>query len=301
MLDLDRVQSFLRFAEVGNVTAAAQELHLSQPALSRQLQTLQHDLGVDLVRRAGRNLELTAAGRRLVPRFRALVDLAEAVRVEAVAAESEADRDLTLVAPTQSIEGFLARAVQMYLARYRGAAVKIIEASSSQVQDLLEQGAGHLAIAALPIGPQFHSEVLATGTVHVAVEPDHDVAGRPWADIADLHDEPVQVMLEGTLTRSIFDSACELNHIRPRIVHESSSPHALAALAAAGQGPAVMPFTAGAQRPDLEYVPLRSTGRPLTTELAAVWSPNLNPTEPMSHLIADAKRAMSLAPFLEVA
>lgn len=67
-MELNILQNFLVIAQTGNISKAAQILHLSQPALSRQLQALESELGVTLVKRSSRQLNLTAAGSYLVQR-----------------------------------------------------------------------------------------------------------------------------------------------------------------------------------------------------------------------------------------
>ena len=64
-MDTHRLKYFLRIAEEGSITRAAALTGIAQPALSRQLQLLEEDLGVTLFRRTRRGVELTEAGERL--------------------------------------------------------------------------------------------------------------------------------------------------------------------------------------------------------------------------------------------
>src|SRR5262245_53825158 len=73
-MNLDRLEVFLRIVETGSMSAASRSLHLTQPALSHSLRLLEGELGTPLFERRGRGLILTAAGRALEPRARALVD-----------------------------------------------------------------------------------------------------------------------------------------------------------------------------------------------------------------------------------
>lgn len=61
----DQLLTFATVAELGSISRAAEELHLSQPAVSGQLRLLQHDFGQPLYRRAGRGIRLTATGEQL--------------------------------------------------------------------------------------------------------------------------------------------------------------------------------------------------------------------------------------------
>lgn len=76
MFDLRALRYFLAVAQQGNITRAAEQLHLTQPTLSRQLQDLEEQLGVALFRRGKRHTELTAAGWQLKDRAYEILEMA---------------------------------------------------------------------------------------------------------------------------------------------------------------------------------------------------------------------------------
>src|SRR5919199_6801675 len=83
-MTLQQLAYFLAAADAGSFSAAAEELHMAQPSLSEQIRRLEAELGVELFARAGRRLELTEAGRRLLPQaertLAAAREAAESVR-----------------------------------------------------------------------------------------------------------------------------------------------------------------------------------------------------------------------------
>ena len=81
-MDLKQLKYFLNIAEEGQITAAAKKLHMAQPPLSYQLNLLEKELGVTLVRRGPRNIELTDAGRLLYKRAEQLLDMASSTKHE---------------------------------------------------------------------------------------------------------------------------------------------------------------------------------------------------------------------------
>jgi LysR family transcriptional regulator, nitrogen assimilation regulatory protein len=81
-MDLNQLEYFLRVAELGSINRAAKELGLSQPALSRSLSQLEHDLGQPLVVRCRTGITITEAGSILASRGRALLREAGAIREE---------------------------------------------------------------------------------------------------------------------------------------------------------------------------------------------------------------------------
>jgi DNA-binding transcriptional LysR family regulator len=107
-VNLTRLRYFLAVASSGTVTAAAARLHVAQPAISRQLQQLEREVGVVLFEHYGRTLRLTAAGRAFVP-------LAEEFSVREQHFENAvrdlaagAVRHLVLAAPETSISEIVA-------------------------------------------------------------------------------------------------------------------------------------------------------------------------------------------------
>ncbi len=90
MLDTYQLQIFMAVVETGSFTAAAQQLHLTQPAVSRQVRLLQERLGVSLFRRAGRRVLPSLAGQRLVDVARQVLALTRRVDEEMAAIRGEA-------------------------------------------------------------------------------------------------------------------------------------------------------------------------------------------------------------------
>src|SRR5919206_230720 len=80
--ELCLIRYFVAVAQEGNVTRAAERLHVAQPSLSAAVRQLERQLGVDLLERRGRGIGLTPAGELLLDRGRALLDHADAVAAE---------------------------------------------------------------------------------------------------------------------------------------------------------------------------------------------------------------------------
>src|SRR3569833_3114793 len=77
VMELKELRNFMRVAHSGSVSRAAQDLRLAQPALSRQIKKLEHELGVPLFSRHGRGMRLSAAGARLLERAEAIAQLVQ--------------------------------------------------------------------------------------------------------------------------------------------------------------------------------------------------------------------------------
>ena len=81
-MELKELRNFMQVARAGSVSRAAEELRLAQPALSRQIKKLEHELGVSLFTRHGRGVRLSAAGSLLLERAEAIAHLVHQTREE---------------------------------------------------------------------------------------------------------------------------------------------------------------------------------------------------------------------------
>lgn len=84
-MSFEQLEGFIAVAEEGAVVHAARRLHLTQPPLTRRIQSLEDELGVALFWRAARGMRLTPAGERLLPRARQIVAAVAEARAATVA------------------------------------------------------------------------------------------------------------------------------------------------------------------------------------------------------------------------
>lgn len=147
-LDLDHVEAFLAVADHGTVTAAAKALHMTQPAVSRTLKLLEESLGVSLFDRSGRALALNAAGRALVPRARAMIDEAVALRRDLVKVGQRRYHDVRIGAVDSVATFLLPESLAGLRERYPELEVKLYSARTTELLRRLADGLLDLAIVA---------------------------------------------------------------------------------------------------------------------------------------------------------
>src|SRR5579864_4104676 len=143
-MDLRHARTFVTVAELGTVSKAALRLRIAQPALSRQLIDLEHELGLRLFDRVGRRLLLTGEGEQLIAGCRLLLNSASSLKEQAQLL-SQGDTGILKVAGSpQHIEGVLSQFLHRYAERYPQVQVKISEGTGSDILRLLERGEIHL-------------------------------------------------------------------------------------------------------------------------------------------------------------
>ena len=121
-MELKELRNFMQVARAGSVSRAAEELRLAQPALSRQIKKLEHELGVSLFTRHGRGVRLSAAGSLLLERAEAITHLVHQTSEE-IKDDRSVDVAMTLTTPNCPAAGELPTMVENAVASVPGVGV----------------------------------------------------------------------------------------------------------------------------------------------------------------------------------
>src|SRR5438093_12598135 len=163
-VDLRQLRTFVVVAEAGGFAAAQQQLRLSQPAASRQIQALEGELGIPLFDRVGRGIKLTSEGEDLLRRGRRLLQDAESFGERARALRTGKAGTLRVGCSNEHMETVLAAFLPAFRRRHPSVDIELIEDGGARVPDRLPRGDVHLALMAAA-DDAYHRPLLAP--VHV--------------------------------------------------------------------------------------------------------------------------------------
>ncbi len=184
----------------GSLRRAAEELRLSQPALSETVRNLERELGVDLLERKRSGATMSAAGRELLPR---IVDVLDAVdRLRAAAGEQHRVRRMVRVGTVNAATvPLLVPAVREFRGAHPLTQVEVVGAQQTDIHRALLEGGldlglvNHLEGDDMPDG--FESTELLRGRPVVCLHPDSPLVGRAEVSADDLLTEPLIAMRSG--------------------------------------------------------------------------------------------------------
>lgn len=297
VMELRHLRYFVGVAEALNVSRAAERLHISQPAVSRQIRDLERELRVRLFDRVGRRIRLTADGEDLLRRSREVLAHADSLHERARALTRGATGILRVGAVPQLLQSALAGYLTRYRRAHPGVDVRLTEEGGVRLLELVENGELHVALgpvlteARLACRPLFPIRLMAViGSSPPRRRP------RTTIDIAELADQPLLVLRRGVASRQLLEAACRIAHVEPRIALESGDPESLLALAGAGYGIAVLPSTVRAAPRRLQMVPIVQNGRSLGFWSAVIWDPRRAPPAYAEHFIEEAAAHLSRTP-----
>jgi LysR family transcriptional regulator, nitrogen assimilation regulatory protein len=290
-MDLKRLRTFVAVAELGTVTRAASRLRISQPALSRQIHDLEQEFSLRLFDRVGRRLMLTAIGEQVLDDCRRVLGEVGSLGARLELLRRGGSGVLRVAASPQTIESVLSRFLPRYSERFPNVQVKLIEALGHEQLALLERGEVHLGIRHdQGSDRRFESRALHTDEVLAACASSLQLASAGMIDIGRLVRHPLLLLDTGYSVRKMFDAACRLAEIEPKILVESRAPHTLLALAEAGHGVAIIPSILATDRYILRTVRVAHRRKPLREGLIIQWDkrrPIPSYTESFCDLIAE--------------
>lgn len=269
-MELRHLRYFEAVARHSHVTRAAAELHIAQPALSKQISQLEHELGVALFDRVGRNVRLTEAGESLLPHARAVMTQVEAGRAEMAERIGLRKGRATVGAPPTVGTQLLPAVLATFNKRYPGIELRLHESGVQTLLDLLETGLTDVAVVTLPVEDENLTVVpIFTEEMVIAVWCDHPLAGRGEVAISELQGEPWVLSPENYELRETVLLACERAGFTPRVVLDGGETDTLMHFVAAGMGIALVPRLAVQCSANL--VSLRVSDQHLERSLGVVW------------------------------
>jgi DNA-binding transcriptional LysR family regulator len=253
MLDVRRIRVLVEVARHGSFSAAAAELGYTQPAVSRQIATLEAEVGLALVRRVPSGALLTDAGRLLVER-------GEAVLARLAETESELRALTQLEGGTLRFATFASGAASVVplavaLFRERAPLVELSIVMADPIEAVPQLRAGKLdlalihdpmdpseADAPLPLTPDLEIVPLFEDPMYIVLPAGHRFADVPELELGQLASEPWMLATSDTCPDSrLFIRACRDAGFEPQIAFENDDYGAILGFAAAGVGAALIP------------------------------------------------------------
>jgi len=266
-MDLRQLRTFVTVAEQGTVSLASTRLRVAQPALSRQIQDLENELGIKLFDRIRRRLILTTEGKLLLADCRSALNAISSVRERAQMLRRPDAGVLIVAATPQTIDGVLSAFLARYARERPNVHVTLIEAVGAELMAVLHRGEAHLLITtagAIETSDRPVDTIWLPSLEFIAASsPDAVLAQSARMDIRGLGSHPLLLPNRSFAVRQAFDAACRIAEFRPNVRFESRTPHTLLALAEAGLGIAVVPSVLPTHRYTLQVVGLTYRNKPL--------------------------------------
>ncbi len=269
-MDIRQLRYFLAIAEEGNITKAAKRLHIAQPPLSHQLKQLEENLGVVLLERNTRKIQITDAGRLLQNRARQIIDLFE--RTEKELKDIKAGQLGTLSIGTISSVGetMLPVKIQGFHEDYPGVDFQIKESSAFEIIEWVKDGIVEIGIVRTPFNLDTFEYIDLPNEPMMAGASDlfWDDSGGCIDNLKKLEGKPLLVYNRFAVN---IEEACWKAGFEPRIVGKTDDTRSMLNWAGLGMGIAILPRDACSLKSDVKLNFKEIKEESLVTRIVIIW------------------------------
>lgn len=260
-IDFDGIQAFVVIAELGGFNKAAEHLHVTQTALTRRIQKLEAYLGLKLLDRTTRYVELTAVGRDFLPQARVIVSEMTAAVGRLKDMSKHARGSFTLACVPTMAAHILPALIREYAVTCPKNRIRLLDATSYEVRDAVLNSQAELGIS---IHGEQHPDLIETPLfddplMFFCREP-HPLAEMASVTWSNMSEADLIVVSNLTATRVFMDYQLAKRGISLSGAYEVQHHATAISLVAAGVGCAILPastFKEG-DRPGVRRIPLVS-------------------------------------------
>ncbi|WP_432164680.1 LysR substrate-binding domain-containing protein [Streptomyces sp. bgisy031] len=276
MFTLTQLTCFMAVAEELHFTRAAERLSMTQPPLSRQIQLLEHELGVRLLDRTNRTVRLTPAGRAFLGEARRIVRQAEHAALAVRQVSGGETGSIALGFTAASAYSALGNLLAASRSALPGVEILLHELVTRDQLEALSEGSLDLGlIRPAAIGTDLTSRTAVREALVAALPADHPLAANDDPlDLAAFHGQDF-LMYSSVEARYFHELLLTTFHsagVRPVFIQYLSQVHSILALVNSGWGIALVPEAATNMRyTGVTFRPLRLPDDPRPVELDFVW------------------------------
>ncbi|MGX5219978.1 LysR family transcriptional regulator [Pseudomonas segetis] len=244
-MDLATLNAFIAIAEVGSFSDAAERLHLTQPAVSKRIASLEQQLNVRLFDRLGREVSLTEAGRALLPRAYQIINVLDDTRRALTNLSGEISGRLTLATSHHIGLHRLPALLREFTRTHPQVALDIQFLDSEVAYEEILHGRAELAV--ITLAPETRPPVSAVSVwddpLDFVVAPEHPLAQQPDVSLADIARQPAVFPGGNTFTHHIVQRLFEAQGLSPNIAMSTNYLETIKMMVSIGLAWSVLPRT----------------------------------------------------------
>lgn len=271
-MDILHLSYFLEVARQKSFTKAAQNLHVSQPTISKVIKTLENEMNVTLLERTGKEVVLTDAGKAVLKRAQDVVSEFQNLTTELDDVFNLKKGEITIGLPPMVGSRFFPKVIGHYRHAYPMIQIKLNEVGSKQIEAGVDEGLLDLGVIAQPATMGgFGTFSFVNEVLQIVMCPDHPLAVYESLSLSELKDEPFVLYKENfSLYDHIMDQ-CQKRGFRPEVACQSSQWDFIVEMVGAKLGIALIPETICKELDPCRFKIITLNDPVIPWDLAIIW------------------------------
>ncbi|MGK3722926.1 LysR family transcriptional regulator [Priestia megaterium] len=282
-MDIKQLIYFLTIAEEGNISKAAERLHMAQPPLSQQLKLLEEELGVILFERNTRRMQITDAGQLLQNRAQQIIELMEKTSKELNDLKEGSQGVLSIGTISSAGETLVPIMVQNFHKVYPGVDFRIKESSTFEILELVKRGVVEIGVIRTPFNLETFDYISLPEEPMMAAALDSLLdMNKTSMNLDELKGKPL--LFHNRYANNI-EEACKKSGFEPKVKCRIDDTRTMLNWASGGMGIALIPRDMMALIPDsnLRFIEIKE--ETLATKIIVIWRKNHYLSTPARHFL----------------
>ena len=270
-MDSLALRAFMVVAEQGSFSRAADELFLTQPAVSKRIVKLENQLKTRLFDRIGRNVSLTVAGQHLLPKARSILESMENTADELTNLSGRVGGRLKIATSHHISLHRLPAPLSKFIALYPQVELDIQFAESEVIYEGVLQGRWQLGIITLNPEPhaQLQQQAIWKDTMQFVAAPEHPLSQQNSVDLSQLSSFPALLSKTNTFTRSIVEQDFAAQNLALNVAMSTNNLDTIRMMVSIGMGWSILPHTLL----NSQIKVIDTLAKPIIRQLGCVWHP----------------------------
>jgi DNA-binding transcriptional LysR family regulator len=271
-VDIRPLQYFVTVASLKSFTRAGEQLHVTQPTISKMIRSLENELGVVLLDRSTKHVRLTDAGEAVLAQAQQIITALEGLTDNLSDVIHLRKGTARIGMPPIVGAHFFPAVIARFKAQYPEITLRLTEDGAKKIEEDVAEGRLDLGVTALPTDEErFETYPFVQEVLKVVLKAGHPLAERPALSLRDLREEPFILYRQDFALHDRIKRACAAAGFEPSVVCESSQWDFIREMVAANLGIALLPETIcrGLDPARLASVPLVEPVIPW--HLAVIW------------------------------
>lgn len=222
-MDIRQLQYFVEVAKQKSFTKAANILHVSQPSISKMMKALEEELGVVLLDRSERKMELTDAGELVYDHATKVLHLMDSLSLS-IGEIRNMERGRVKMGMMPTVGSFLLpNVIALFKKQYPGIDIEMKEYSAKLLEVHVEQGSIDVGLTVLPADTEkFDAVPLQAEDLVAIVHQEHWISERESISLAELREEAFILFTEEYAIHDVVKQACLRAGFEPQVAYMSS-------------------------------------------------------------------------------
>ncbi|WP_052339591.1 LysR family transcriptional regulator [Gorillibacterium massiliense] len=241
-MDIRHIQYFLEVIKKGSFSKAAEDLHISQPTISKLIKDFETELGITLLKRTTRKFELTDAGKVVYQQGQVLIQSFQNMFSELEDLKKAHQGDLQIGIYPMISKQFFTRINSAFQVEYPGITVRFKEDGAPNLKKALIEGQIDMALLPFPLEKDlFDYFPFFSANLLLVVHPSHEFAKKDQVLWSDLENESFIVAHQGFALHDIIMEQCKKCGFAPNIIGEATQWSFMLELVANNFGITILP------------------------------------------------------------